>query len=141
MHRLSTNPDPLSTYSIHPVEAVINTGASVLILFPIPKHLLVFLLFTWFNTAYAVYGHLGYELMPRALAGHRLGRWINTSVAHNTHHARVRYNYSWYFLFWDRLMGTLDPAYDRRYNEGCGGIAGKRGSRGSKWSHATASLQ
>lgn len=44
-----------------------------------------------------------------------LGRWINTSTAHNTHHARGRYNYGWYFLFWDRIMGTLAPDYDEHY--------------------------
>jgi Delta7-sterol 5-desaturase len=117
-HHLSTNPDPLSTYSIHPIEAVINPGATVLILVLLPKHLLIFVLFTWFNTAYAVYGHLGYEILPRSVARHWLGRWINTSIAHNTHHARVRYNFSWYFLFWDRLMGTLDPSYEKRYASG-----------------------
>ncbi|WP_373997022.1 sterol desaturase family protein [Duganella vulcania] len=48
---------------------------------------------------------------------HWLGRWINTSTAHNTHHARGRYNYSWYFLFWDRMMGTLSPDYDEHYRK------------------------
>jgi sterol desaturase/sphingolipid hydroxylase (fatty acid hydroxylase superfamily) len=37
-------------------------------------------------------------------------------VAHNTHHATARHNYGLYFLWWDRWMGTLDPAYDRRYD-------------------------
>jgi sterol desaturase/sphingolipid hydroxylase (fatty acid hydroxylase superfamily) len=45
-----------------------------------------------------------------------LGRWINTSVAHNAHHATARYNYSLYFLWWDRWMGTLDPGYDRSFD-------------------------
>jgi hypothetical protein len=53
---------------------------------------------------YAVYAHLGYELYPRGFGAHWFGRWINTSVAHNTHHAKARYNYGWYFLFWDRMM-------------------------------------
>jgi sterol desaturase/sphingolipid hydroxylase (fatty acid hydroxylase superfamily) len=42
---------------------------------------------------------------------------MNTSVAHNTHHEKSRYNYGYYFLFWDRLMGTLDPAYTDAYHE------------------------
>jgi len=115
-HHRSTNPDPWSTYSINPLEAVVDSGGTVLIFVLLPKHLLVYLLFLWFNTAYAVYGHLGYEILPGGLARHALGRWINTSVAHNTHHARVRYNFGWYFLFWDRLMHTLDPDYERRYD-------------------------
>lgn len=40
----------------------------------------------------------------RALAD----RWINTATAHDAHHAKGRYNYGYYFLVWDRLMGTLD---------------------------------
>jgi len=30
-----------------------------------------------------VYGHLGYELYPQNWPRHRLGYWLNTSVAHN----------------------------------------------------------
>jgi sterol desaturase/sphingolipid hydroxylase (fatty acid hydroxylase superfamily) len=67
------------------------------------------------NTVYAVYTHLGYELYPRGLSGHWLGRWINTSTAHNIHHAKARYNFSWYFMFWDRIMGTLSPDYEGQY--------------------------
>jgi sterol desaturase/sphingolipid hydroxylase (fatty acid hydroxylase superfamily) len=40
------------------------------------------------------------------------------AVAHNTHHATARHNYGLYFLWWDRWMGTLDPAYDCRYDMG-----------------------
>jgi sterol desaturase/sphingolipid hydroxylase (fatty acid hydroxylase superfamily) len=35
--------------------------------------------------------------------------------AHNIHHAKARYNFSWYFLFWDRMMGTLSPDYEGQY--------------------------
>ncbi len=116
-HHLSTNPNPWSTYAISPLEAIVDTGGTILILFFMPKHVLAYFVFLWFNTAYAVYGHLGYEILPRQLARHWLGRWINSSVAHNTHHAKARYNYGWYFLFWDRIMGTVDPNYETQYDE------------------------
>jgi lathosterol oxidase len=67
------------------------------------------------STAINVYGHLGYELYPRGWPSHWCGRWINTSVAHNTHHATAQHNYGLYFLFWDRWCGTLDPKYEQRY--------------------------
>ncbi len=114
-HHKSTNINPWTTYSISPFEALGAMGAVVLTVLLIPVTGLALLTFSWINTAYAVYTHLGYELYPRGMATHWLGRWINTSVAHNTHHARNRYNFSWYFLFWDRSMGTLDPDYERRY--------------------------
>lgn len=116
-HHRSTNPNPWTTYSIGPLEAVVDSGASVAILMLVPVSGLALVTFSWINTAYAVYAHLGYELYPRGLGNHWLGRWINTSVAHNTHHAKARYNYGWYFLFWDRMMGTLDPKYSERYRQ------------------------
>tara|TARA_B110001450_G_C17538428_1_gene447614 strand:+ start:480 stop:671 length:192 start_codon:yes stop_codon:yes gene_type:complete len=42
-------------------------------------------------------------------------KWINTSVAHNLHHKKFDGNYGFYFLFWDRIMGTLREEYDKTY--------------------------
>ncbi len=114
-HHLSINVNPWTTYSLAPLEALVASGSSVLIVFLVPVSGLALLIFATMNTAYAVYSHLGYELYPRGTAQHWLGRWINTSVAHNTHHARARHNYGGYFLFWDRCMGTIDPDYAARY--------------------------
>lgn len=60
-------------------------------------------------------GHLGYELLPRSLAGHRLFGWLNTATSHNQHHRAFRTNYGLYTLFWDRLMGTVNPRYAKLY--------------------------
>jgi len=81
---------------------------------------LALILFQTVSTAINVYGHLGYEIYPRGTAGHWLGRWINTSVAHNFHHQTARHNYGFYFLFWDRLMGTNHPRYEQEYERVCG---------------------
>jgi sterol desaturase/sphingolipid hydroxylase (fatty acid hydroxylase superfamily) len=111
-HHLSTNPTPLTTYSINPLEALVDSGAVVIILFFLPKHIAAYLVFAYVNTAYAVYAHLGHEILPASWATHPFGRWVNTSVAHNIHHARARHNFGWYSLFWDRLIGTVDPDYE-----------------------------
>lgn len=111
-HHLSTNPSAISTYAVHPLEALVDYGASLIILFLIPSTGLSLFIFSWVNVSYAVYTHVGYELFPEGTKNHWLGRWINTSAAHNLHHAKARYNYSWYFLFWDRMMGTLPPDHD-----------------------------
>lgn len=76
------------------------------------QDIVAYLIFTWVNTAYAVYGHLGHEILPASWGRHWFGRWINPSVAHNIHHARARYNFGWYSLFWDRCMNTIDPDYE-----------------------------
>jgi Delta7-sterol 5-desaturase len=115
VHHLSTNPNPWTTYSMNPLDAVVNSGAFVTTLYLIPTTGLALFIFSWINLAYAVYGHLGYEILPAGTAQHWLGQWINTSVAHNMHHARARYNFGWYFLFWDRWMNTLAPDYVQCY--------------------------
>ncbi|MQA37321.1 sterol desaturase family protein [Rugamonas aquatica] len=116
-HHRSTNTNPWSTYSISPVEAVVDSSAIIVILLLVPRNYVALFIFSWLNTAYAVYTHLGYEIFPRGMSQHWLGRWVNTSTAHNTHHARGRYNYGWYFLFWDRMMGTLSPDYETHYSK------------------------
>jgi lathosterol oxidase len=116
-HHLSTNPNPWTSYSVHPVESIFDTVITfVVILFFVPKHPIAYLIFLWIDAAVAVMGHVGIEIYPRGFSRHWFGRWINTSTAHNWHHASARHNYGFYFLFWDRLMGTLDPEYDRRYD-------------------------
>jgi len=108
-HHRSTNPNPWSTYSMSILEALVLGGVNLIVLFLIPTTGAALLIVGWLNVIYGVYGHLGYELYPAAMGRHWLGRWINTATAHNAHHAQGRYNYGYYFLIWDRLMGTLAP--------------------------------
>jgi len=117
VHHLSRNPTPWAAYAFHPYESVIEALGVVLIFFIMPSHPMALLIFQTISAAINVYGHLGYELYPREWPRHWLGRWINTSVAHNAHHEKARHNFGFYFLFWDRWMGTLDPAYEARYRE------------------------
>lgn len=115
VHHLSTNPTPWTAYAFHPVESIVQGLGVVAIVFVVPVHPLAVIVFQTLSTAVNVYGHSGYELYPRGWAAHRFGRWLNTSVAHNTHHQTARNNYGLYFLAWDRWMGTIDPAYAARY--------------------------
>lgn len=55
-------------------------------------------------------GHAGFEHFASPL-----GRkpWpLASTVFHDQHHSGFRYNYAHTFSLWDRLMGTLHPAYD-----------------------------
>jgi sterol desaturase/sphingolipid hydroxylase (fatty acid hydroxylase superfamily) len=108
-HHRSTNPNPWSTYSMSVLEALVLSGVNIIILFVTPTTGAALLIVGWLNIIYGVYGHLGYELYPSSIGTHWLGRWINTATAHNAHHAKGRYNYGYYFLIWDRLMGTAAP--------------------------------
>lgn len=117
LHHRSTNPSPWAAYAFHPLEALMEAGIVVIFLFTIPIHKLHLLFFFLFLILYNVYGHLGYELYPKGFSKHPIGRWINTSVSHNQHHQFFTGNYGLYLLFWDRVMGTLRPDYDKQYEE------------------------
>ena len=115
VHHKSTNPSPWAAYAFHPLEAIIEASILIVFLFIMPVHRLHFFLFFFFMVLYNVYGHLGWELYPKDFHTTRIGKWINTSVAHNQHHQFFKGNYSLYFLFWDRWMGTLRKDYDQQY--------------------------
>lgn len=115
VHHLSTNPSPWTAYAFHPLEALIEAMILPLIAFTLPVHGSAIATFFFFQIAYNVYGHLGYELYPKGFHKTAIGKYINTSVAHNQHHARFVGNYGLYFLIWDRLMGTIRADYDEVY--------------------------
>jgi sterol desaturase/sphingolipid hydroxylase (fatty acid hydroxylase superfamily) len=115
VHHRSTNPSPWAAYAFHPLEAIVEAGIFVVFLFTIPIHPLHLFFFFLFMIVYNIYGHLGYELYPRKFAGHWLGKWINTSVSHNMHHQHFKQNYSLYFTFWDRVMGTMHRDYEEHF--------------------------
>jgi sterol desaturase/sphingolipid hydroxylase (fatty acid hydroxylase superfamily) len=117
VHHKSTNPSPWAAYAFHPLEAVVETGIVPLFLFTIPIHQYHLPFFFLFMIVYNVYGHLGYELYPKGFNRHPIGRWINTSVNHNQHHQYFKGNYGLYFLFWDRIMGTIREDYDVHFDK------------------------
>jgi sterol desaturase/sphingolipid hydroxylase (fatty acid hydroxylase superfamily) len=117
VHHHSTNPSPWAAYAFHPLEAIVEAGIFAVFLFTIPVHPLHFYIFFFLMIVYNVYGHLGYELYPAGFSRHWLGKWINTSVSHNQHHQFFKGNYGLYFTIWDRMMGTLRPDYETRFEE------------------------
>lgn len=117
VHHTSTNPSPWAAYAFHPLEAVVEVGIVVLFMFTIPIHKTHLLIFFLIMIIYNVYGHLGYELYPKGFSRSAVGKWINTSVNHNQHHQYFTGNYGLYFLFWDRVFGTVRADYDQRFEE------------------------
>ncbi len=117
VHHQSINPSPWTSYSFHFLEAVAEGGVLVVITCVMPMHPLTILLFTVSGFIINVYGHLGYELMPRRFRHTWLFEVVNTSVHHNLHHKKFRGNYGLYFRVWDRVMGTEHPDYVKEYDE------------------------
>jgi lathosterol oxidase len=117
VHHKSTNPSPWAAFSFQPLESVVEGGIAPVIVFLIPIQKYAFLSFFIFSTIYNVYGHLGYEIYPKWLLKSKLGKWLNTSVAHNMHHKYFNGNYSFYTRFWDVVMGTMHPEYENTLNK------------------------
>ncbi|MBO9618867.1 MAG: sterol desaturase family protein [Niabella sp.] len=116
-HHKSTNPSPWTSYSFHVLEAVTEGGVLFVIAFTIPIHLTAIFLFTTAAFLINVYGHLGYEVMPKKFRYSWLFGIITTSVYHNLHHSKFKGNYGLYFRIWDRLMSTENPIYVAEYDK------------------------
>lgn len=117
VHHKSTNPSPFAAYAFHPLEAILEAGIFVVFVLTIPVNKFHLIFFFLFQIVYNVYGHCGWELYPKGFNKHWFGKWINTSVNHNQHHQYFKGNYGLYFLFWDRMMGTIRPDYDEKFEE------------------------
>lgn len=116
VHHQSTNPSPWSSYSFHLLEAIVEGSIVLVLAFVLPMHAIMLVLFVVLGFIINVYGHLGYEIMPRGLRSSFLFQLINTSVYHNLHHSKFKGNYSLYFRWWDKWMGTENPDYEKEYD-------------------------
>jgi lathosterol oxidase len=106
-HHQSVNPTPWAAFSFHPVEAIISLGIIPLIIFTIPTHPFALIIFITFMTLYNVLAHLGYEIFSQKFVNHPIGKWQNTTTNHDYHHQiGGEFNLGFYFLIWDRIMGT-----------------------------------
>lgn len=117
VHHLSTNPSPWTAYAFHPLESVLEGLIIPIMAFTVPTHRVVIVFFMIFQIIFNVYAHLGYELFPAGFHKTRMGRYLNTSVAHNQHHHHFTGNFGLYTLIWDRLFGTLRTDYDHSYDQ------------------------
>ena len=109
IHHRSTNPTPFAALAFHPIEAFFEAFIIIILAFVLPLHGYTIMAFLLFMFIYNVYGHLGWELYSPRLQRSWLGRWLNTSTAHNHHHQYFTGNYGLYFLWWDKWMGTFKP--------------------------------
>jgi lathosterol oxidase len=115
VHHRSTSPTPWAAYAFHPLEAVVQAGVYVLIVFTLPMHPLALLVFLVYMIVRNVIGHLGFEIWPAWFARHPLTRWHLTPTHHDLHHRFGKGNYGFYFGFWDDWFGTTRSDYADAY--------------------------
>lgn len=124
-HHQSINPSPLAAYRFQATEAFLEAIYIVPFVAFIPIHFHVVIFHTFYAMVLNIWWHLGYEFFPKGFASHPITKWINTSTHHNLHHQKFLGNYSLYFNFWDRIMGTNFPNYEAYFDE----VVEKRESR------------
>ena len=117
VHHKSTNPSPWAAYSFHPLEAIVEAGIFPLIVFTIPVHSLVLVLFLVFMITRNVLGHLGMEILPKWFVKNKFLNWNTTTTHHDMHHKNFHTNYGLYFTWWDNLLGTTDKEYIETFEE------------------------
>jgi Delta7-sterol 5-desaturase len=115
IHHHSHNTTPFTSFSFHPVEAIVQTGfIFILIFLPVNVYVLAIVM-TW-QMFFNVLGHLGFEVFSKKFHNSFIGRQFNTVTHHNMHHRYTNQNFGLYFSFWDRIMKTNHKEYEQQYN-------------------------
>jgi lathosterol oxidase len=117
LHHRYEAPRPLTLFVLHPIEVLGFGGLWVAVLCTHSFSLGGMLAYLTVNTTFGVVGHVGVEPLPRAWVRWPLLGMIGTSTFHARHHQTPTSNYGFYTALWDRLLGTLDPSYAKRFAE------------------------
>lgn len=115
-HRHETT-NPISLFVLHPLE-ILGFGSLMIVylmLMPIEDSGLMGYLTV--NVLWGTLGHSGVEPFPAKMSSIPALRLLGTSTFHAEHHEHTRYNFGFYTLIWDKLFGTLDPEYDKRFRQ------------------------
>ncbi|MBP0455004.1 sterol desaturase family protein [Kitasatospora sp. RG8] len=112
MHHRYPDPRPATLFVLHPLEVAGFGGAwlAVLGLHEISAAALAG--YVGVNLVFGLLGHLGVEPFPARVRRWVVFRWVALPMFHAGHHADPAVNLGFYTTVWDRLFGTVDPAYD-----------------------------
>ncbi len=119
-HHRSHNPTPFTAYSFDPSEAAVNYMFIPVFAIFVPLHDIATITYMWLMIVRNAAGHSGYELMPKGWTRNPLLDFFTTITHHDMHHEKMTGNYSLYFTWWDRLMGTEHATYLERFDKAVG---------------------
>lgn len=109
--------NPISLFVLHPLEVMGFGGLMIGFLAIYPMTLAGLIGYLSLNVLFGTLGHSGVEPFPPVLRRLPVLRLIGTSTFHAGHHEHPVHNFGFYTLFWDKLFGTLDPDYGRRFDQ------------------------
>jgi sterol desaturase/sphingolipid hydroxylase (fatty acid hydroxylase superfamily) len=105
-HHKSKYLSPLSSLSMHPIEAILNHLALVMLFFILPIHTSHVYIWVSITIAYTTYLHLGVEIYSERFLNTRIGKLVYTATEHAKHHSFFKGNYGFYTLIWDKIFKT-----------------------------------
>lgn len=117
VHHESVDTSAFTSFSFHPLEAVLQFIFLPLMVFIIPVHYYALGLILMLMTISAIINHAGLEIYPGKFYDHPVGKWLIGSTHHDLHHKEFRSNFGLYFTFWDRWMGTESGQYVEKFDK------------------------
>lgn len=117
IHHLSTAPNLVTTFSVTPLESLINGGFVPLFTAVLTVHESTMALIVPTNIIMGLYVHSGYEFLPRWWNRTWATKWFITTTFHDQHHKYFNYNFGGYTTLWDRLCGTVRKKYEADFDD------------------------
>lgn len=106
VHHLSNPPTPWAAFSFHWTESILEALIFPAMVLVLPLHISAVAFLLVLMTITSVINHLGFEIYPRNMLNHPIGKYIVSASHHQLHHKKFRLNYGLYFTWWDHWMGT-----------------------------------
>lgn len=113
-HHKSKTVSPLTSYNFHPLEALMHFSFVPLLLLFVPVHSNVLVFFLYYHMFFNIMGHSGWFWTGKLIKT-PLVYLYNMKNHHDLHHEKVNGNFSIYFNFWDKIMGTNFKEYDDQH--------------------------
>jgi len=112
IHHFSTSPGILTTFSVNPLESLINGGFVPLFTAALTIHKPTMALIGPTVILMGLYVHSGYEFLPRWWNKSWITKWFISATFHDEHHKYFRFNFGGFTTIWDRICGTVRPRYE-----------------------------
>ena len=117
LHHFSTSPNVVTTFSVNPLESLINGGFVPLFVTLFTVHDTTMALIAPTNVIMGIYVHSGYESLPRWWNRTWLSKWFISATFHDQHHRYFTCNFGGYTTIWDRLCGTVRPKFEADFEK------------------------
>ena len=108
-HHVSTQPNPLTSSSMTPVEGVLEGLIIPLFLAIFTVHETSSYFVMGIATFMGLYVHTGYDFMPKWWYQRWYSKWMQSPIFHDQHHQYFTCNYGGFTTIWDRVFKTLRP--------------------------------